>query len=95
MDFLYTGINSAIKTSTFPSFLKLADVTPVNKKGRKDIKENFRPVSILPTLSKTFEKCISAQMSTFFDNIFSKQQRGFRKGYSTQHCLLVTLERCL
>ena len=57
-DILYKSINSAIKTSTFPSFLKLADVTPVNKKWRKDMKENFRPVSILPTLSKTFEKCI-------------------------------------
>ena len=56
------------------------------------MKENFRPVSILPTLSKIFEKCMFAQMSTFFDNIFSNQQRGFRKGYSTQYCLLVMLE---
>ena len=56
------------------------------------MKENFRPVSILPTLSKIFEKCMFAQMSTFFDNIFSNQQCGFRKGYSIQHCLLVMLK---
>ena len=56
------------------------------------MKENFRPVSILPTLSKIFEKYMFAQMSTFFDNIFSNQQCGFRKGYSTQHCLLIMLE---
>ena len=56
------------------------------------MKENFRPVSILPTLLKVFEKCMFVQMSTFFDNILSNQQRGFRKGYSTQHCLLVMLE---
>ena len=43
------------------------------------MKENFRPVSILPTLSKIFEKCMFAQMSTFFDNIFSNQQCRFRK----------------
>ena len=56
------------------------------------MKENFRPVSILPTLLKVFEKCMFVQMSTFFDNILSNQQCGFRKGYSTQHCLLVMLE---
>ena len=54
--------------------------------------ENFRAVIILLTLSKIFEKCMFAQMSTFFDNIFLNQQYGFRKGYSTQHCLLVMLE---
>ena len=91
-DFLCTSINSVIKSSSFPSALKLADVTPVHKKGRKDMKENFRPVSILPTLSKIFEKCMFAQMSTFFDNIFSNEQCGFLKGYSTQHCPLVVLE---
>ena len=65
---------------------------------RKDMKENFRPVSILPTLSNIFEKCMFAQISTFFDNIFSNQQCGFRKGCSAQHCLLVMLEtwkRCI
>ena len=78
-DFLCTSINIAIKSLSFRCSLKLADVTPVHKKGRKDMKENFRPVSILPTLSKNFEKCMFAQMSTFFDNIFSNQQCGFRK----------------
>ena len=81
-DFLFSNINSTI---SFTSSLKLADVKPVHKKGRKDMKENFRPVSIRPTLSKIFEKCIVAQVSTFFDSIFSNQQCGFRRGYSTQH----------
>ena len=81
-----------IKSLGFLSSLKLADVTPVHKKGRKDMKENFRPISILPILSKNFEKCMFSQMSTFFDNIFSNQQCGIRKGYSTQHCPLVMLE---
>ena len=78
-DFLCTSMNSAIKSSSFLSSLKLADVTPVHKKERKDMKENFRSVSILTTLSKFFEKCMFAQMSTFFDNIFSNQQCRFRK----------------
>ena len=70
-DFWCTSINSAVKSSSFPSSLKLADFTAVHKKGIKDIKENFRPVSILLTLSEIFEKRIFTQMSTFFDNIFS------------------------
>ena len=87
VDFLCTSINSAIKSSSFPSSLKLAEVTLVHKKGR-----NEKPVSILPTLSNIFEKSIFAQMSTFFDSIFSNQECNFRKGYSTQHYLLLMLE---
>ena len=49
-DILCTSINSAIKSLSFPSSLKLADVKPVHEKGKKDMKENFRSVSILPTL---------------------------------------------
>ena len=64
LEFLCTSINGAIKSPRFPSFLKLAEVTPLHKKGRKDIKENFRS-SILPNLIKRFEKCMFAQMYTF------------------------------
>ena len=92
-EFLWKSINSSIKSSTFPSCLKLADVTPLHKKGKKDKKDNYRPVSILPTLSKCFEKCMFSQMSAYFDEIFSKYQYGFRKGYSSQQCLLALLEK--
>ena len=78
---IFADLNSAIKSSNFFSSLKLTDVTPVHKKGRKYIKENFRPVSILTALSKIFEMCMFAQMPSFFDNIFSNQL-----------CLLVMLE---
>ena len=61
--------------------------------ARKDNKENYRPVSILPTLPKIFERIIFEQMSGFFDNFLSEQQCRFRKRYSTQHCLLNLLEK--
>ena len=64
-EFLCLNINSAIKSTGFPSFLKLADITPLHNKGRKNMKENFRPVSNLLTLSKIFEKCVFGKMSTF------------------------------
>ena len=92
-EFLCETVNSAIKSSNFPNSLKLADITPLHKKGRKDNKENYRPVSILPTLSKIFERILFEQMSGFFDNFLSEQQCRFRKRYSIQHCLLNLLEK--
>ena len=67
--------------------MKEADVTTIHKKGKKDKKENHRPVSILPVLLKMFERIMFIQMSNFFEDIFNKQQCGFRKGYNTQQCL--------
>ena len=61
-------INDSIKSSfTFSSSLKEAGVTPIQKKSKKDKKENYRPVSILPVLSKIFEKVMPA----FFEDIFN------------------------
>ena len=91
--FLCTNINSSFKSSSLPSCLKMADVTPLHKKGKKHLKENYRPVSILPVFSKVFERSMFVQMSSFFDNFLSKQQCGFPKGYSTQQCLLALLEK--
>ena len=56
-DFAYTNFNSSVKTLKFLGNLKLADIkTP--KKGSNDIKGNYRPVSILPNLSKIVRKII-------------------------------------
>ena len=58
------------------------------------MKENYRPGCFLPTLSFFFffGKFMFAQMSTFFYICFLNQPCGFRKGYSTQYCVLVMLE---
>ena len=73
--------------------MKLANVTPVHKKGNRSEKDNYRPVSILPNLSKVFERCISKQIAQFLVKILSKHQYGFRKGHSAQHSLIVLLEK--
>ena len=62
----------------------MADITPIYKKGIKDFKENYRPVNILPVLSKLYERILSKQMASFFEKFLSKNQCGFRKGYNTQ-----------
>ena len=83
----------SLTTYNFPNCLKLADITPLQKKGRKDNQESYRPVSILPTLSKILEKILFEQIPVYFGKFLSDQQCGFRKGYSTQHCLLNLLEK--
>ena len=49
-------------------------VSPLHKKGRKDNKENYRPVSILPALSKILERILFEQISVYFDKFLSDQQ---------------------
>ena len=72
-NFICESINNSIKSSIFPSCLKYADVTPLHKKCNKSLKENYRAVSILPILSKVFERSMFKQMSSFliiyFENI--------------------------
>ena len=71
----------------------MENVTPVYKKGNRSNKDNDLPISILPNLSKIFDKCLCKQISTYFEDILSKYQCGFRKGHSAQHCLLALIEK--
>ena len=80
-------INNAIDSCEFPDSLKTANITPVYKKDEKSDKANYRPISILPLLSKVFERVIYNQLSNFLDNHFNKLLCGFRKNHSTQHAL--------
>ena len=68
-------------------------MTPLHKKGRKHVKQNYRSVSILPILSKIYERDMFQKMSSLFADIFSKHQCGLRKGFSGQQCLLTLLEK--
>ena len=92
-DFLHTSFNEFMKKSEFPSALKLANIAPVFKKGERDCKNNYRPVSIFSNVSKIFERIIFRQISNHMDSFFSNYQCEFRKGYSTQQCLLSVLEK--
>ena len=82
-DFLLSGFNNSITTSIFPSSLKQAILTAVFKKRDKNSKENYRPVSIFLNISTIFGRFLFKQISNFMESFFSKQQCGFRKGYST------------
>ena len=88
-DFIYHSFNNSLFSSNFSSNLKVADILPTHKKKDKSDIENYRPISILPTLSKIYERCMDDQMYKYFDQILSKYQYRFLQGYNTQHCLLV------
>ena len=90
---MHNDINNSIDYSIFPDKQKAADITPVHKKYDRTDKTNYRPVSILPAISKIFEKLLYYQINKFMDKKFSKQLCGFRKVHSAQHCLLVMLEK--
>ena len=77
--------NSSINESIFPEIFKTARVTPIHKTGSFNDVKNYRPISILPTLSKVFERLTYNRLIIFLDNndILSNHQFGFRKGFNT------------
>ena len=89
--FITNLINDCIENSSFPDKLKLAEITPIPKTEDSQYVGDFRPISILPAISKLFEKVLSNQLSAYFDNIFCNLLCGFRKRHSTQHALMQLL----
>ena len=87
------NLNNAIETSTFPEQLKYADVKSVFKKDSRTDKNNYRPISILPNISKIYERCINKQLEGYFQGLLSKYQCGSRKGYNVINTLLPMIEK--
>ena len=85
-------INECISMSLYPSDLKRAEVRPIFKKKDPMKAENYRPVSILTSVSKIFERIICEQMMNFFDNIFSPMIGAYRKKHSCANVLLKCTE---
>ena len=74
-------LNFCIDNNTFSNGLKKADIT------------NCRSVSILPVLSKSFERFLYGQIYKYIDIKLSKAQCGFRKSFSTHYSLVAIIER--
>ena len=58
-DILFKEFNKSLEICKYPFCMKMANVTPVYKKGNSSYKDNYRPVSVLPNLSKIFERFLS------------------------------------
>ena len=83
-------INSSMANGCFPDLLKIAKICPIFKTGDKSDITNYRPISILTSISKIFEKVISNRLISYLDHykIIHQAQYGFRKNHSTFMALL-------
>ena len=83
-------INCSLITGIVPSKLKIARVTPIFKNGSKHLFSNYRPISVLPVLSKVLEKIVHVQISNFLNdcNIINPNQFGFQEKKSTSSAVL-------
>lgn len=82
--------NLCFKTGIFPTALKRSLITPVHKGGDTSDVNNYRPISVLPSISKILEKILNKRLINFLHkyNILSSSQYGFRQGLSTQDAVI-------
>ena len=90
-------LNQSILSGYFPDQLKEARVTPLFKDGFADDPNNYRPISVLPTIYKLFEKVVCSQFYDFLSQfkLLHDKQSGFRSKHSCQTALLQLVDSWL
>ena len=89
---LCNWINDSLKTGAFPDPLKLAEIKAIHKKEDPFDKDNYRPTSILPLISKVFEKFIYSQAYGYIQQYLNPLLCEFRQGHGAQHALFQLLQ---
>ena len=94
---LSIAINKSITEGHVPNSLKIAKVVPIYKSKDKDSFSNYRPVSVLPVISKVLEKVIHTRTYKFLNQagILYSSQYGFREGHSTSHAITELISNVL
>ena len=82
--------NNSLRQGVFPDCWKTARIAPIFKDGPENIKSNYRPISVLPTVSRLFEKVLYGQLYQYLDEnkLLYLHQSGFRSLHSCVTCLL-------
>ena len=91
-DYLANIYNNSKQEQKYPLSLKAADVTPIHKKDDKTALKNYRPVSLIPIVSKLFERNMYDEILLYINRFLSPYLFGYRKGYNTEKCLTAMLE---
>ena len=88
-------VNQSLNAGIFPNRLKIAKVIPIYKKSDIFLFDNYRPISLLPVISKVVERIVFNQMYTYFseNNLLYDSQHGFRTQHSTETASLEFLDR--
>ena len=84
-------INQMLTTGIFPDAFKKSKIVPIFKKGDSSLLTNYIPISILPTISKIFERVIYNQLYEYFNtnNLLAElEQYGFRTNHSTEYAAI-------
>jgi Reverse transcriptase (RNA-dependent DNA polymerase) len=83
-------INLIFSSGQIPKQFKLSLVTPIFKNGNKEHICNYRPISVINTFAKIFEKCLKVRLVNFLEknNILHNRQYGFKPGFSTNDAML-------
>ena len=89
--------NLCISKNQFPKALKVAKIIPIFKNGEKNNPSNYRPISILPNLSKPLENHINTHLLNHFNTykLFHDKQSGFRQHHSCHTALTNIVDQCL
>ena len=90
--FLTNIYRKCIDNQTFPLSLKKAKVIPSHKQLEKTRVKIYRPISLLPCISKLYERDMYNQIKCYMENYLSPYLFGFRKAHSTEQCLNTMLE---
>ena len=87
--------NQSLNTGIFPEKLKIAKVIPIHKKGSLNDISNYRPISLLPSISKILAKLVFKQLSTYLNErkLLYASQYGFRAGHSTELASIELIDR--
>ena len=85
--------HETVTKGVFPDNLRLADVTPVFKKDNTFDKKSYRPVSVLPTISKIYEKLMQRLINNHVTSHLSSYLCRYRKVYNTQQALISVIEK--
>ena len=90
-------INQVLSIGQFSKNLKTAKVIPIHKTGDKSLMKNYRPISILPVVSKIIENVMHTQLTDYFtlDKLFTSQQYSYRANRSTELAALELMDRNL
>uniref|UniRef100_A0A8C5QZE8 Reverse transcriptase domain-containing protein n=1 Tax=Leptobrachium leishanense TaxID=445787 RepID=A0A8C5QZE8_9ANUR len=85
-----TLINESLATGYIPKLWKTARVVPIHKSGDNTLVSNYRPISLLPVMSKILDKCVYTQLHDYYQyqNYLTPDQSGFRPNHSTTTALL-------
>ena len=86
--------SNILSTSIYPDLWEIANVTPIFKKGDKQLIKNYRPISLLPICGKILEKIIFNHLYSYLtaNRLITKNQSGFRPGDSTTNQLLYLVD---